>query len=107
MTEQETLIWNISKSDNLAFLEFFPAFRDRSAMIGAASSLDGNGVGFDVLTPAAFLAHYGTPPQPRLPMGPAVGAGGPPVARVIRARRPADCAWAERASAPPQLGARD
>jgi hypothetical protein len=75
MTEQETLIWNISKSDNLAFLEFFPAFRDRSAMIGAASSLDGNGVGFDVLTPAAFLAHYGTPPQPRLPMGPAVGAG--------------------------------
>lgn len=75
MTEHETLIWDVTKSDTLAFLNYFPSFRDRSAMIGAASSLDGNGVGFDVLTPVEFLAHYGTAPQPRLPMGPAAGAG--------------------------------
>jgi hypothetical protein len=75
MTEQESLIWDATRSDNLAFLNYYPSIRDRAALMGAASSLDGNGVCFDVLTPAEFLAHFGTAPMPRPAMGPAVGNG--------------------------------
>ena len=63
MTEQESLIWDVTRSDNLAFLNYYPSIRDRAALIGAASSLDGNGVCFDVLSPAEFLAHFGTVPK--------------------------------------------
>ena len=75
MIEEETLVWDVTRSDTLALLTYFPLLRDRSTLIGSASSLDGNGVSFDVLPPTEFLAYFGTAPQPRPAMGPAVGTG--------------------------------
>jgi len=78
MTEQETLRWDMSqtpRSDTLTMLSVWPALVDRAIQIGAACSLDGNGVVFDILPAAEFHAMFGAAPQPRLPMGPAAGTG--------------------------------
>ncbi len=75
MTEQESLIWDITRSDNLAFLNYLPALADRSTLMGAASSLNGLGVSFDLMPAVEYLAYFGQAAQSRPPMGPAVGTG--------------------------------
>ena len=73
MTEQNKLIWDITRSHELAFLSYFPLLVDHAALLGASSSLDDNGVAFDLMPAADFFVLFGTQPQPRLPMGPAFG----------------------------------
>ena len=73
MIERETLSWDTTKSYNLAFLKYYPALVDRAILIEQASSIDGNGVAFDIMSAADFFAWFGTHPQPRQPMGPAAG----------------------------------
>ena len=69
------IIWDSTRSVKLAWHKFYPEAIDVAISIEIASSLDGNGVAFEAMNAAAFLAYFGTVPQPRPPMGPAVGAG--------------------------------
>lgn len=71
----DALIWDSTRSVKLAWHKFYPEAIDVAISIETASSLDGNGVAFEAMNAAAFLAYFGTVPQPRPPMGPAVGAG--------------------------------
>jgi hypothetical protein len=74
-TTQKKLFWDETKTDKVAWLKFYPEAIDVAISIETASSLDENGVAFEAMSPAAFLLFFGAPPQPRMPMGPAVGAG--------------------------------
>ena len=69
------LIWDVSRSNKLAWLRYKPAAIDKAISMGGPSSLDGNGVSFVLMPAPEYLVFFGTPPQPRPPMGPAVGAG--------------------------------
>ena len=72
---KEMLIWDLAISDTLAFLKYYSELVDRAILIGAASSLDGLGVSFDLMSAVDFFVYFGSAPQPRQPLGPAAGAG--------------------------------
>ena len=66
-------VWDVTRSDTLAFLRGRPEVIDFAASCGVVSSTDGHGVAFDFLPAAEFLAWFGTPPAPLQPIGPAAG----------------------------------
>ena len=66
-------IWDISKSQTLAFLRFWPEFVDHAVTVEQDSSTDGLGVAPSLFTVAAFTAYFGQAPQPRPAMGPPAG----------------------------------
>jgi hypothetical protein len=66
-------IWDISKSQTLAFLRFWPEFVDHAVLVGQESSIDGLGVAPSLFTVAAFTAYFGQAPQPRPVMAPPAG----------------------------------
>ena len=73
--ENSAKIWDVTKSHSLAFLSYYPALVDKASLMGVESSLDGNGVAYEVMSAADYLAYFGVAPQPRQPVGPAAGAG--------------------------------
>ena len=73
-SEQDIKIWDVTKSHTLAFLNYYPALVDRAILMGAESSLDGNGVAFELMSAVDYLAYFGVAAQPRQAMGPAIEA---------------------------------
>ena len=74
MSEQDSQlvpVWDVTKSDTLAFLRGAPEFVDYAA--GLEPSNDGNGAAFALFTPADFFAWFGTNPEPFEEIGPAAG----------------------------------
>ena len=70
---KESPIWDITKSETLAFLRFWPEFVDHAVLVENDSSLDGLGVANQLFTVPAFTAYFGQVPQPRPVMAPPAG----------------------------------
>ena len=74
MSEQDSQfvpVWDVTKSDTLAFLRGAPEFVDYAACLEPSN--DGNGAAFALFTPAGFFAWFGTNPEPFEAIGPAAG----------------------------------
>jgi hypothetical protein len=63
-------IFDRTVSQTLAYADIKAQVIDYAINIGEASSLDGLGVAYALFPPEKFEALFGTPPQPRPPMGP-------------------------------------
>lgn len=67
--------WDVSKTHCLAFNLWWPQVIDWTISLGTETSLDGNGIAFEIFNAADFLAYFGTVPMPRPVVGECVGKG--------------------------------